>query len=587
MFKIIRILPFLFLIAGAVHAEVVIGDSGEIPAIPPKPEGFRERNVSLNTGKIAYTLKDWCHTGKEGTVYYGLGMSGPSYGNWYPAGFITLTLNNKKIIPLSFPTIKIIEQGERGVVDFIYDEATAEIRARFLALKDDDKLFLSLDIQPKENLKINSMEIGLMCGQFGPVSSNNVITVKGPRYPESGEGLGVNCSDNPDEFWVVYNTGEVGPCGLLFLPEELLNCAVKRAGNFMGTKLGVKSDKRRIHLVLFDMPKMRTADMVNYMAKEGAPIRETLSKMNFLPLNIQGFKADLEDSFIKNIPIKLEPKQQAIKGQLDMVKSCVSNFSSANENNFIDTELKAFAELGKYQVSKVGIQKRSKPAIDVLHLKGLYNKLYKIDEAFNLLGDKKGTLDGSTYNVYWAGEFLTYLPQTEEEIIRKYDVVVLNNVSYESIKKGGDILLESFVRHGGGLLIIGGRCSFGEGSFKDTNTAKVLPVEITGPFDMVWHKPAGKIKKASNHPVLAGINFDARLVCIWQHKLEAKENAEVILTCKDMPLLVLGTYGEGRVAALTGTCLGVPADKEIPFWEWPEWPKLMSNVLIWLKGGDR
>jgi len=47
------------------------------------------------------------------------------------------------------------------------------------------------------------------------------------------------------------------------------------------------------------------------------------------------------------------------------------------------------------------------------------------------------------------------------------------------------------------------------------------------------------------------------------------------------PVLVTGSYGQGRVAVFYGTTLGVSDPGHLALWQWDDWPALLTDVIYW------
>ena len=57
-----------------------------------------------------------------------------------------------------------------------------------------------------------------------------------------------------------------------------------------------------------------------------------------------------------------------------------------------------------------------------------------------------------------------------------------------------------------------------------------------------------------------------------------------MLLAGDEPFLATLEYGEGRVAAISGTVYGKAPEATTAYWEWAGWPLIMKNTLQWLVG---
>ena len=187
-------------------------------------------------------------------------------------------------------------------------------------------------------------------------------------------------------------------------------------------------------------------------------------------------------------------------------------------------------------------------------------------------------------------------PWTLSEL-EPFDVVVLSDISADTIQlhpasvdrgeRKPDRLgvLKVHVEQGHGLLMVGGYMSFsgfeGKARYQATPLASILPVELLGHDDRV-ETPEGVIPTVqTSHAVLDGIASDWPYF-LGYNRLEAKSDASVVMTVQDDPFLVLGTAGQGRVAAFASDCSphwGSPA-----FLAWPDYARFWSQLVAWLGG---
>lgn len=213
-----------------------------------------------------------------------------------------------------------------------------------------------------------------------------------------------------------------------------------------------------------------------------------------------------------------------------------------------------------------------------------------------------------------AGEFIAalralgyvvdYLPSHEVsarmpstvDALREYGTVILSDVGSNTFLLGEATfkrsetavnlleVLAAYVHGGGSLLMVGGYMSFsgidGKARFGSSPLAPVLPVRMLDIDDRV-EVPQGVTPEVvePRHVALAKING------AWPHVLGynrvlPKEDAEVLLTCGDDPLLVVGTYGAGRTAAFTTDL--APHWAPPAFVSWDGYPLLWDGLLSWL-----
>lgn len=213
-----------------------------------------------------------------------------------------------------------------------------------------------------------------------------------------------------------------------------------------------------------------------------------------------------------------------------------------------------------------GMEEKVEPAIDIPDPKGVRVKYCPVT-----VGDNSARVNG--YPETYAG-------------LCQYDLVVLINADAAWFQFPGRAALRRFVAAGGGLLVLGGNMSLGQGNFAGTYLADLLPVTVAAALD-VQHRPAAL------RPAEAGL---ARSVpkdlwqqpdyVFWQHRTALKPGAEVQVTAGQDPVLITGKFEKGRVAVFTGTVLGVPDVKQEPFWAWKGWPLLMRNTLAWVASVD-
>lgn len=158
----------------------------------------------------------------------------------------------------------------------------------------------------------------------------------------------------------------------------------------------------------------------------------------------------------------------------------------------------------------------------------------------------------------------------------KFDVFILGNVDYQGLSEQTWQLMADEIGRGSGLAMLGGFHSFGPGGFRNTPLDDVLPIvmgaaerqnfgepprqdmHLPGPIRMIPRTagnqlhPLFQVDEANagqldwqQLPALDGANrFDPRAI---------KPNAAVIAQGDDparSPLIVLGTWGEGRTAAI-------------------------------------
>ena len=195
----------------------------------------------------------------------------------------------------------------------------------------------------------------------------------------------------------------------------------------------------------------------------------------------------------------------------------------------------------------------------MLVVNGLYNDLYALPQALALIGPAPN-------------------------VRATYATVQVNENAATLTGYPGRAALRDFVNAGGGLLVLGGNFSLGQGYFANTFLADLLPVTVAAIRDVQQASPPLTLRpaQAGLARALPGSYWKAAPVLYWRHRVAPKPEAQVQLLAGDEGVLFTGSFGKGRVAVFTGTVLGEPSGTEQPFWTWPGWPPLMRNTIGWL-----
>lgn len=146
--------------------------------------------------------------------------------------------------------------------------------------------------------------------------------------------------------------------------------------------------------------------------------------------------------------------------------------------------------------------------------------------------------------------------------------------------------LESWVRQGGSLFILGDPANYGQSGLKWMGLGEILPVNIGGRFDLKrdpQHLEPGP--GMAGHAVLQGIDFSRPMASVYRHHVEAKEDAAVLLGSREKPLLAVSQVGKGKVACLLTPPMGMDREAgagETLYWNDPRLPRLFENLCRFL-----
>ena len=92
--------------------------------------------------------------------------------------------------------------------------------------------------------------------------------------------------------------------------------------------------------------------------------------------------------------------------------------------------------------------------------------------------------------------------------------------------------------------------------------------------------------------------FDQNPLCYFARDLQAKPDAQTLLTVGGKPGIVVGKVGKGRVAVIGLTCFGASppgplslagegeSKGQTPFWKWDYWVVLLRDLSWWVAGED-
>ncbi|MFH0797225.1 MAG: hypothetical protein V2A65_09270 [Candidatus Omnitrophota bacterium] len=230
-----------------------------------------------------------------------------------------------------------------------------------------------------------------------------------------------------------------------------------------------------------------------------------------------------------------------------------------------------------------GAEPRTRKTGKVLYVHGLYAPLWKVSGAVKAAGL---TVEDAYFQKLVNAEQKIY-GYPDKSALDDYDAVMLADVPAAAMRNDGLRSLVNYVRRGGGLLVLGGPTSFGNGGYDDTVMDSLIPFRITGPFD---NQPVPEGERRLGRPggiLPKTLDFSKNPSVFWANKPgELKTGAEVWLQFGSKPLIAAWQVGGGRVVAVTGSVLGTPGPGEMLFTEWVEWPNILQLLIQWIGGGS-
>ena len=218
----------------------------------------------------------------------------------------------------------------------------------------------------------------------------------------------------------------------------------------------------------------------------------------------------------------------------------------------------------------------------VLDCRGMWFRPWGVGSAVRSLPDARLSWAYHQRNVY--GDRLSTFVADYDTLMR-LDVIVLTNVTAESLGDTGREMVKDFVEAGGGLLVLGGRFCLAGGAYRGTQLEALLPVKIGEPFDVKPAEPPLVLRAGTPSPITAGLRWDRRPVVRFYQKVAGlAPGAQVLVHAGSEPMLVTRRVGKGRVAIVAASVEGKPQGAQPLFYQWQDWPRLMTRLLQWLKG---
>jgi len=211
---------------------------------------------------------------------------------------------------------------------------------------------------------------------------------------------------------------------------------------------------------------------------------------------------------------------------------------------------------------------------------GLFMPHWKVSEAMRVLAAEfpRAERTQSYLKVHPQNTRLTGFP-TEWEGLYRYSVIVLNNVPPRAVTLAGTMMLKQYVEDGGCLIMMGDTHGLAHGQWGESLLGPLLPVTLERETDLVFSpKPLALEPKGG---AFKDLNWAEKPCTIYYHKARIRKGGRILLASGDIPLIVEGRFGKGRIIVLLTSVLGEKNPKVggVPFWEWSDWPALMAQLI--------
>ena len=301
-FKVLIVLACLL---GPACAQVVITDSGVTEKEVQTKEKTKEfsyiqkrRKISVkSTGPVNYGFnynytddpafkKNIPHLsfpsiGDSSVGSFGLGLTG---GGWYGGGFLGVRVNKRSLHTVVADRIEVVKHEERGILDVVWKAKPAEIKARFVFLPGDDKIYTELTFTPRE--QIDSLELTMICipGHWGRVKPKERWLATDIRSVSRTEKTA--SFDLEKENWILHfdaKDNRVGTCAAMYLPDQLTKAEAHIGDLITRTNFTLSPDTKKVRMIFWSFPDSykKPVDAYHHLKKNQTELLENLRKFDF------------------------------------------------------------------------------------------------------------------------------------------------------------------------------------------------------------------------------------------------------------------------------------------------------------------
>ena len=212
-----------------------------------------------------------------------IGLSQPTPQNWYAQGFMRLYVGEEQIGETPVKSVRVSEDGARGVVVFDWERPEGTWRVTFVALPMGKSLFCSVRHFPSGEPA--PWRIRLTNFPAGATRDGKREITTATRSVKQVAKAELSLAE---EWWVAYydNVHEYGtrrsegPSALVYVPEDVKACDVQ-VGSYAVTTM-MHPNGHEVRMVLWDsFFGMKNAEAVAYMRDTAPAQLEALRGMSF------------------------------------------------------------------------------------------------------------------------------------------------------------------------------------------------------------------------------------------------------------------------------------------------------------------
>jgi uncharacterized membrane protein len=611
--------------SAAALPSVNVVDQGEITADLADHSHLIRREITVQAGtRPLYSLlfdvrEERDKNGRKLRRHATLGVKYDAGGQgWYPGDTFRVVVDGVDLNwqEGNWRQVRVLAQGDATLVEGVLEQQTASVRIRLALAPERD----AMDVEALlSRPAAKEFVVKLVCypayftvpgrrrGDRWAVTAAR--QVEEPREPGltaktaawSTNGTHVEL-DLLVEDWLFYydrffnNTAEgneQGLCGLVLRRADLGGAGLDVTGYQIGTVLKASPRSSALRFTLWQSAARHFGPALEAFPAAVAKARKRLSdRLLFVPASIRDFDERAEREALVRLRAALPAADSAgfdqAAGGLATALAAVKRVTDATPDQLAAAERDALAALEQYRLSLAQARRRTPHALRFLALLGRNFPQWKIEEAARAAAPPM-TLDFSYFSTDYRGDRLSRFPATRREMIG-YDGVIIIDAAVDALHGSARQILRQFVQTGGGLVVAGGFYAYGGGGFGQSDLAELLPVVVKGPFDVQWLPQPAAIRPGGVVPGLPAFSTGDSAVVMWLQDVAVKPAARTPLVAmvggQQRPLLAVGRFGEGRVAALAGTVYGVAPAGKTPFWECPQWPAYLAQLMAWTCTGE-
>ena len=206
-----------------------------------------------------------------------LGMTSPTVANWYYQGFFEVRVDGVGIrdVPAEFRAIRT--GGPDAMLEGTWATAKGPVHVRFLIRGNDDKLLMQVALGPKTQARKFEVELLAYPQGFGKPWNRWMFTAT-----RDVAGPGTQALDAAKEAWALYYDKGMrgGPCGLVYVPDEVADARVKLGPYNVNTILTAKPGGRRVTMGLWDFTMFQDAKANRaYLRRHGGLVARDLASV--------------------------------------------------------------------------------------------------------------------------------------------------------------------------------------------------------------------------------------------------------------------------------------------------------------------